>query len=506
MRVKRADLGQPIELAEGGFGKVYRVPGYHLPGDSSALVYKEFTKSHADQARSADAAVSFRTTLRQADREDLDRCTAWPRAVVEDKGAVIGLLMPLIPDEFFCAQVDPDTGGTIRKPLEMQWLIASDEQRTAARIDLRPPDKTERLILLGRLVYAIGRLHRHGWVFGDISFKNAVFALDPPRVLLLDCDGAAPLTDRQRKQGHTPFWEPPECVATAGIPYGDLQDKETDVYKLGLAILRCLSPGKGAATSPSPARVAGELDAQGLALVTRAVDISPSKRPTAKELYAYLASTVAPRVKPPVVLDARLITPMRVRGMDARVEWHIEHATEVAIAVGNAAPQMVSAAAVPQSYSFRPQDSGPVAIEVANRYGRVRVDLGDITLYELPPFNVSVDYLPRLEAPTLNAFTLNTLHPLLASVPRVPVPEVPLVPALPTSDLISVFRKTLIPDSAVRLQLPQLGDVVTQAAQEVAEMISSDARQFAESRRQGTQGPQAPLAPLVSQVNMENDG
>ena len=40
-----------------------------------------------------------------------------------------------------------------------------------------------------------------------------------------------------------------------------MQDKATDVYKLGLAILRCLNPGKGAATMRDPSRVAGKLDA-----------------------------------------------------------------------------------------------------------------------------------------------------------------------------------------------------------------------------------------------------
>ena len=31
------------------------------------------------------------------------------------------------------------------------------------------------------------------WVYGDLSFKNAAFAIRPPRMILLDCDGAADL-------------------------------------------------------------------------------------------------------------------------------------------------------------------------------------------------------------------------------------------------------------------------------------------------------------------------
>ena len=45
-------------LAEGGFGKVYRVAGYHLPGDHAALAYKEFTGSQqAEQGVRPGSAV-----------------------------------------------------------------------------------------------------------------------------------------------------------------------------------------------------------------------------------------------------------------------------------------------------------------------------------------------------------------------------------------------------------------------------------------------------------------
>ena len=497
MRVKKADLGQLIPLAKGGFGEVFRVPGYHLPGDHAALAYKEFTSEVDAQARSAEAAVSFRERLGRADRDDLDRCTVWPRALVEDKGKVAGLLMPLIPGEFFCDRADPDTGDMTSKPRDMQWLIASAEQRAAARIDLRDVDKTERLILLGHLVYDLGRLHKHDWVFGDLSFKNAVFALDPPRVMLLDCDGAAALTDFGRSQASTPMWDPPECSFTPvpGVPQQDLQDKVTDVYKLGLAILRCLSPGKGAASSRSAGRVAGELDTEGEALVERAVDTDRSRRPSAKELYGYLRKVVAARIQPPAVLDARLVTPFRVRGMDARLEWQIKHATEVTVTTENGRTEMVGVTGDPQSYTFRPQASGPVFIEVANRFGKLRVDLGEITLYELPPFEVQLGYLPRLEVPPLRAFTLDAMRPALESVPRVRVPQVPPVPSLPTSDLLGIFQDALMPGVAVPLQLPRLADAISEAWHSVASSLATDAKKNAESMREPY---------LASQANAES--
>ena len=129
----------------------------------------------------------------------------------------------------------------------MTWLAAGAKQRAAVQLDLRDVDRLERLILLGKLIYAIGRLHKHGWVFGDLSLRNAVFALDPPRVMLIDCDGAAPLSDPARQQATTPFWDPPEIrqrnPAPAGRAHGRLQARP------GHPALH--DAGKGATTAKS---------------------------------------------------------------------------------------------------------------------------------------------------------------------------------------------------------------------------------------------------------------
>ena len=284
MRVERADLGPLTEIAEGAYAKVYTAPSYHLPGDSARVAYKAFTTALAKQARSAENAVSFRDLLSAADRADLDKVTVWPRAVVEERGAVVGLLMPLIPGEFFFEATDLATGRTTTKLRDLQWLIATPEQLAAN--GAAEFDYAERLMLVGQLVYAIGLLHKHGWVFGDLSFKNAAFTISPPRMILLDCDGAADSRDLSRTQAHSLGWEPPECAQK------NIQDQATDIYKLGLAILRCLNPGKGAATMRDPGRLEGRLDAAGVALVERAVDPDPARRPTAAELYAYLSGAV----------------------------------------------------------------------------------------------------------------------------------------------------------------------------------------------------------------------
>jgi hypothetical protein len=497
MRVRRADLGQLDPLGEGGYGKVYRVPGYHLPGDPADLAYKEFTQEQAQQAHASGAAVAFRAGLSSAERADLDSYAAWPRALVEHGGVVVGLLMPLIPADFFCELIDGSTGRRGRAPREMQWLIASQAQCDAAEIDLPSVDKTQRLTLLAQLVYVVGRLHKRGWVFGDLSFTNAVFAVNPPRMMLIDCDGAASVSDPRRQQAHTPQWKPPECEKIPGQVHFDRQDTVTDAYKLGLAILRCLSPGKGAGSATSPARLAHELDAAGLDLVARAVGGDRAARPAAKELYAYLRSLQTARIQPPEVIAARLATPLRVRGMDARVEWEIANVSEVTIRVGAGAPRTVPANGGPQRHVFPARESGPVTIEAENRYGAVRVDVGELVLYEIPPFDPEsfIGTLPRLAVPPLEAFTLDALAPALATVPRIAVPELPRLPPIPTADLTGVLRELLLPAGAAgqparaggvapSRRCPALGGLVTGPTREIAEQLTSQAREFAKSQRE----------------------
>lgn len=297
MMVRKASLGKLTFLAEGRFGGVFRAERFRLRGDGAALAYKEFTTDRTEQVK---AAVAFRRGLSPADRGELDQYCSWPRALVEDaSGKVCGFLMPLVPAAFCGRQADPDSGGVVSRPRALSWLIASAAQRSAARVDLPEAGATERLILLAQLVYAIARLHSHGWVYGDLSFARAVFALDPPRMMLLGCDGAAALADPGRKQPSTPGWDPPECPIEP--PPGDRrlqerQDTVTDTYKLGLAVLRFLVPGPAGASSGSVSLLPGELDPVGADLVTRALSADRGQRPTAKDLYGYLHRVVACRM------------------------------------------------------------------------------------------------------------------------------------------------------------------------------------------------------------------
>jgi hypothetical protein len=286
--VSRAGLGELTLLAESRSGRVYRGEHLLLPADSTPLAYKEFT---TDRANQVTAAVAFRDELRPADRGELDRCFTWPRALVEDgAGRICGFLMPLIPAPFFGRQADPQSGRLTARPREMSWLAAGDAQRAAAQVDLPEAGLAARLTLLADLAGALAWLHARGWVFGDLSLARAVFAVDPPRLILIGCDGAAAAADPSPRPTCAPWWDAPECPAGSGR-----QDAVTDAYKLGLAVLRCLTPGPGAASTRSAGRLAEALGPAAAGLAARALSADRSLRPTARDWHGYLSRLAASR-------------------------------------------------------------------------------------------------------------------------------------------------------------------------------------------------------------------
>ena len=417
LNVRRAAVGELTPLYESESERVFRAEEFLLPGDPTPLAYLEFTGEHAKRAWAARAAAGFRGQLSPRDREELDRYAAWPRAVVEnDSGTPCGFLMPALQGEYLCQQADPDSGQLAWRPREMSWLITTPEQQAAAQLDLPQVDQTDRLVLLGRLIYVIGLLHRHGWVFGDLSLESAAFALNPPRLMLLHCDGAASRSDLGRQQMSAPFWDPPECRHPGGRA---LQDAATDDYKLGLAILRCLAPGRGAATARSARRLTGLIDAEGISLVARALSPDPAQRPSAREMYSYVRKVVSARTALPKVAYARLATAYVPSGAEARIDWKIQDVTGVTISVGGGPTHEVDAAASPAGCAFRPGESGRVVVTLRNRYGSVSMDVGHLTVYSLPSFAVTLPYVPPLQMPGIGAFNLEPVSALLESASRI---------------------------------------------------------------------------------------
>ena len=125
-------------------------------------------------------------------------------------------------------------------------------------------------------------------IVGDINAKNIVFRMrERPTVMIIDCDGMRPMGASSPTQWNSPDWDPPENA--------DFQNMQTDLYKLRLFILRCLTPGRAGSINRDPRFADGKLDPRGLEMLSMSLSEAPRERPTAKEWHRYLNEVLARR-------------------------------------------------------------------------------------------------------------------------------------------------------------------------------------------------------------------
>ena len=286
-RVEESDLVDRKQIASGGMAKIYALPSYVLPEKpDEPQVYKKYkAKLRPVPLAGLDQLVRARQALPPAQREAFDRSLNWPRRVAVDGGTgAAGVILPLISDGFF-HDLDLPSGARERTPAEGQFLQMGLEYCASVHISFATSE--QRLMLARSLVYAMGLLHRVDVVYGDLSSRNFLYELTPrPRVLLVDCDavrvkgGSAALG----AQPHTPDWQPPEALLAERRRDGAgfaVQNKATDRYKLGLAILRILTPGAPTvARDPRAARRC--MPSRLYRLLERSLSDDPAARPDAK--------------------------------------------------------------------------------------------------------------------------------------------------------------------------------------------------------------------------------
>ena len=194
--------------------------------------------------------------LAEGPRDRLDAVAAWPLAAVVDGVALTGVVLPRIPDAYFQDVVLPSgTAETVVR--EVQYLFVPPDRNK--RIGMPMPDDDQRLRICRDLADLLAFLHDDLAVaFGDLNAKNELFRLDAePMIMLVDCDAARTRGDTSA-QPNTPDWIPLD-------PHEPLS-RLSDRYKLGLFILRCLTPGPQGSTRTDPS-AAQILDAEGIDLL-----------------------------------------------------------------------------------------------------------------------------------------------------------------------------------------------------------------------------------------------
>lgn len=290
--VQHGDIGPMEYLARGGQATVHRLTSFRLPDVQGELVLKKYKKGQGPPPHGLNAIVGIRNEMEVSAKAKLDSLAAWPTRVVFDGGDLVGVLIPLIAGSYFQDMVLP-SGKRTSNPRELQFLFI--DPRQASKLGYAPPSLSERFAILRDLAFGLGMLHKNGVVFGDVNAKNALYrTTSEPTVMFVDCDavrirGSAAVV----RQYHSPDWEPPE---------GGPGTIATDLYKLGLLVLRILSPAEFNSISRDPTRADPVLDADGRTMLRRALGADTKARPTAKEWVGYLRS--AARGRPIIVASA----------------------------------------------------------------------------------------------------------------------------------------------------------------------------------------------------------
>jgi hypothetical protein len=285
--IDKAALGAMEYIAEGGQGRIYRCTQLRLPDYDGALAYKEF-KSQQFSASGLEAIIGVRSRLDEATRHRLDALTTWPTRLVRDGGPVVGLLMPLIKDEFVHVGRSL-TGSPMRKEREIQYLFLAADR--LERLGFPRVNLYQRFAICLRLAQAFEILGANNVVYGDFSAKNALYSVGPGRrdaaAILVDCDAVRVTgTMSAVPQLNSPDWEPP----------GDERTRlttQTDLYKYALFVLRCLSPGSQASTARDPRRADDILDAHGQGMLRAALGSNPAARPSATAWVQYFTARLA---------------------------------------------------------------------------------------------------------------------------------------------------------------------------------------------------------------------
>jgi hypothetical protein len=286
MRVALFELRLTEQIGAGAQGTVYRVSEPVPLALPFPVVLKRFHPSTAVASAALARLAQFRTELADEHRAFLDEHAAWPCAAVDDGGRTVGYLMRVVPDEYW--QTIRVTTGEQRIPREAQHLFLAAE--LAERNLGETADVHERLVLAQQLAGVLALLHGASLVFGDLSYRNEVYALRPrPSIMLLDCDAVRHVGEAAAiAQLDSPGWRAPE---------GGPQTVASDCYKLGLFVLRILTPGHNA-QNRDPAAADHQLDREGRRLLRAALGEAPRRRPAAADWAAYLAEQVARRRTP----------------------------------------------------------------------------------------------------------------------------------------------------------------------------------------------------------------
>jgi hypothetical protein len=217
--------GKAISQDNGESRLVYEIK------DSPGWLAKLY-KRPADAGRISDLQrlVYLPTVMSQADQDLVDRCLAWPTTRLYDGSDLVGVVMAKAPDGFY-APLKALSGWQDPAPLPLDWLMKPADK--CAQVGLRRPDLDLRLRAVEELL-AVGDLFaRHDIVYGDWSYRNALWNQHTGEVFVIDMDSCG---IGSREWVESPGWADPLFPDRSRRP-----TVASDSYKLAVLTVRCLT-------------------------------------------------------------------------------------------------------------------------------------------------------------------------------------------------------------------------------------------------------------------------
>ncbi|MBQ2697266.1 MAG: hypothetical protein IJF59_01215 [Clostridia bacterium] len=321
-KIEFSSLTDLEKMGKGSYSVVYKVPagGLH-PNIQSPVVVKKYKKKVLEGNESAieqylRMLVENRKNADAATKKVIDNYTIWPRVIIYEGGEACGFAMNLIPEKFFVTYTGA-SGNPITTSSTLGFVLNDDDTRLRTGQPLLTVGGRAKIVY--DLLMIMTHLHKYDFVVGDISPNNVLVYVDPVaqkhnRVLLIDSDSfrkanhTHPMT-----QPHTNDWYPPESLSAmrelrALGGSGDLsttfrlqareflQNTQTDIYKICLAILRLYHKGPQRTTILTSDQAMNslrrELSPAFADLIAKGLSETPSERPQMHLIYQALVAAL----------------------------------------------------------------------------------------------------------------------------------------------------------------------------------------------------------------------
>jgi hypothetical protein len=211
------------EMGSGGQGRVFAVQG------RSDIVLKQFTTPIPEAVGDLETLIEARAGVeaRLADTR-IDLC--WPIQATAEDDKLTGYIMPRIASDFFYST---DWRGRDRE----RQLAFAIREISAVKLPFLVNDE-QRVELVWLVARFLDAMHSEGLAYGDISWTNFSFQIDPVvRLSVHDFDSTRIMGRRSLTRApaaHTVDWDDPRAQPEAAASF------DTDRYRFALLAYRML--------------------------------------------------------------------------------------------------------------------------------------------------------------------------------------------------------------------------------------------------------------------------